>query len=97
MALEPAPSGGVYVVGNYASDPIYDGGSSLMPGWADGGLTDSFLVEFDSTGAIASHASLFDADSSLEVHSMALTSNGKAWWLVLSGAGSLWGSEQDRQ
>ena len=77
VALEPAPSGGVFVVGNYASDPIYDGGSSLMPGWADGGLTDSFLVEFDSTGAIASHASLFDADSSLEVHSMALTSNGK--------------------
>lgn len=76
VAIEPSPSGGVYVAGNYASNQLSHDGRPLMPGWGDGGMTDGFLAEFNSTGVLLAHASVFDPDSSLEVKDLSVTTEG---------------------
>tara|TARA_Y100000589_G_scaffold201124_1_gene189731 strand:- start:3386 stop:5143 length:1758 start_codon:yes stop_codon:yes gene_type:complete len=76
-AVEPSPNGGIFLAGNYASNSLSGDNGSLMPGWGDGGMTDSFLIEFDSSGSMISHSSLFDPDSDLMVSDMAITTEGK--------------------
>ena len=76
VAIEPSVSGGVYVAGNYASNSLAHDGRTLMSGWGDGGLSDAFVAEFNSTGALLAYSSVFDPDASLEVSDLAVTTDG---------------------
>ena len=76
VAIEPSASGGVYVVGNYASNSLIHDGSTLMSGWGDGGMTDAFLAEFNPSGTLLAYSSVFDPDASLEVSDLAVTTEG---------------------
>ena len=47
-----------------------------MSGWGDGGMTDAFLAEFNSSGTLLAYSSVFRSRLDLEVSDLAVTTEG---------------------